>query len=206
MLNIVSYNCNSVRNNVDIVKSLFSESDIVMLQELMLEKRDVGVLNDFNKDFKHIAFVKDREMEGICEGRPARGVAIFWRNHLSTMISPVFVNDFIIGIVFRSNDFNVLILNVYMPCDLQTLDSFENYRESLAMLEIVIKEQNVNHIIIGGDLNADPKKGRFWKLLNEFTKSSSLHILNNIFPLDTFTYLCPTKKHYELVRPYNLFK
>ena len=32
-----------------------------------------------------------------------------------------------------------------------------------------------------------------WKLLNEFTKSMSLDILNNMFPLDTFTYLCPTK-------------
>ena len=76
-MNVVSYNCNSIRNNAEIVKSLFNDSDIVMLQELMLEKRDLEVLNDFNKDFKHIAFVKDREMEGICEGRPSRGVAIF---------------------------------------------------------------------------------------------------------------------------------
>ena len=77
MVNIVSYNCNSVRNNADIVKSLFIDSDIVMLQELMLEKRDLCILNDFSKDFKHIAFVKDREMDGICEGRPSRGVAFF---------------------------------------------------------------------------------------------------------------------------------
>ena len=94
MVNIVSYNCNSIRNNADIVKSLFTDSDVVMLQELMLEKRDLCVLNDFNKDFKHIAFVKDRETDGICEGRPSRGVAIFWRTNLSKMISPVFINDF----------------------------------------------------------------------------------------------------------------
>ena len=193
MVNIVSYNCNSVRNNADIVKSLFNDSDVVMLQELMLEKRDLCVLNDFNRDFKHIAFVKDREMDGICEGRPSRGVAIFWRSNLSTMISPVLINDFLIGIVFKSKTFNVLIINVYMPCDLQNLDSLENYREALSLLEIVINEQNVNHVIIVGDLNADPAKGRFWKLLKEFTDTLSLHILDNAFPSDTFTYLCPTK-------------
>ena len=77
MIRVTSYNCNSVRNNADIVKSLLSNYDIVVLQELMLEKRDIDILNDFNNDFRHIAFVRDRESEGITEGRPSRGVAIF---------------------------------------------------------------------------------------------------------------------------------
>ena len=34
----------------------------------MLEKRDLPILNDFNVDFRNIAFVVDREYEGICEG------------------------------------------------------------------------------------------------------------------------------------------
>ena len=139
MVNIVSYNCNPIRNNAEIVKSLFIDSDIVMLQELMLEKRDLCVLNDFNKNFKHIAFVKDREMDDVCEGRPSRGVAIFWRNNLSMMISPVFINDFLIGIVLKSKSFNILIINVYMPCGFKNLESLEIYWESLAMLEIIIQ-------------------------------------------------------------------
>ena len=77
MCKITSYNCNSIRNNAEIVKSLFIDADILMLQELMLDKRDLPLLNDFNEDFNHVAYVKDRESEGICEGRPARGVAIF---------------------------------------------------------------------------------------------------------------------------------
>ena len=81
MVKIVSYNCNSVRNNSEIVKSLFLDSDILFLQELMLEKRDVGILNDFNEDFRHICFVKDRDSKGICEGRPSGGVAIFFGRH-----------------------------------------------------------------------------------------------------------------------------
>ena len=40
-MKIVSYNCNSIRNNAEIVKSLFNDADIILLQELMLEKRDL---------------------------------------------------------------------------------------------------------------------------------------------------------------------
>ena len=58
-------------------------------------------------------------------------------------------------------------------------------------LEVIIGEHNVNHVIIMGDFNADPGKGRFWKLLNDFTSSLSLTVLNNHFPSDTFTYLSP---------------
>ena len=86
-MKIVSYNCNSVRNHSEIVKSLFPDADILMLQELMLEKSDLVVLSDLDCHFSHIAYVRDRGTEGICEGRPARGVAIFWRKSLSSMIS-----------------------------------------------------------------------------------------------------------------------
>ena len=89
----------------------------------------------------------------------------------------------------------MLILNVYLPCDLQTLEALEEYRQSLAMLEIIIAEQNVNNVIIGGggDFSADPLKGRFWKLPREFCDSMSLHILQDFLPSDAFTYLCPTR-------------
>ena len=193
MIRVVSYNCNSVRNNSEIVKSLFHDSDIVLLQELMLEKRDLDILNDFNKDFRHIAFVKDRETEGICEGRPSRGVAIFWRVTLSPCISPVYVDDSIIGIVLNGENFRVLMINVYMPCNMQTIDAFDNYKQSLALLETVIREQNVNQVILIGDFNADPSKGKFWSSLREFCLSMSFCILDELFPNDTFTYLCPTK-------------
>ena len=78
MANIVSYNCNSIRNNSETVKSLLEKCDILCLQEIMLEKKDTDISNDFNPNFKHIVSVRDREMEGICEGRPSSGIAIFW--------------------------------------------------------------------------------------------------------------------------------
>ena len=87
MARIATYNCNSIRNNSEIVKSLLANVDILFLQELMLEKRDLSILKDFNDDFRHVAFVNDRESEGICEGRPSKGVAILAYLSLSFCVS-----------------------------------------------------------------------------------------------------------------------
>ena len=58
MVKFVSYNCNSIRNNVEIVKSLFEKADVIFLQEIMLSKSDLPLLNDFNEQFQYTAFVK----------------------------------------------------------------------------------------------------------------------------------------------------
>ena len=57
----------------------------------------------------------------------------------------------------------------------------------------MIEEQNVSNVILAGDFNADPNKGRFWKMLTDFCSSLSLVVLDHLFPVDTFTYLCPTR-------------
>ena len=61
MVKVVSYNCNSVRSRAENVKTLLRENDIVCLQEIMLCKSDLPILNNFNDDFYNIAFVEDRE-------------------------------------------------------------------------------------------------------------------------------------------------
>ena len=82
MIRCASYNCNSIRNSSETVKNILFKSDIVFLQEILLSKSDLPILNEFDIDFRHIAFVNDREEEGINEGRPSKGVAIFWRDTL----------------------------------------------------------------------------------------------------------------------------
>ena len=192
-MRLVTYNCNLVRNNSETVKNLLNRSDIVCLQELMLSKSDIMFLNHFNNDFNHISFVEDRESQGINEGRPSRGVAIFWRKCFSSNISPLLIDDSLIGVVLSFSNVKVLLMNVYLPCDKQTADAAHNYRCMLAKLKNVIEEQNVDHIIITGDFNADPNKGRFWKELLNFSQSLSLLTLNDQMPQDSFTYLCPAR-------------
>ena len=109
---------------------------------------------------------------------------------------PIIIDDSFIGAIFKDNNNsngNVLFMNVYLPCDTQTADALHKYRNSLAELEVVIREQNVNNVVIVGDFNADPLKGRFWKELCSFSHSFSLVFLDEQLPRDSFTYLCPAK-------------
>ena len=62
MVRIASFNCNSVRKNVEYVKTLLEENDIICLQELMLCKSDLSILNGFNDNFNNIAFHAKRKL------------------------------------------------------------------------------------------------------------------------------------------------
>ena len=192
MVKIVTFNCNSIRNNIDIVRYLFI-NDIILIQELMLEFSDLDFLNSFDSNFKYVANVKDRESQGICEGRPSKGVAIFWRENMNLEISPLIVDYSIIGITLANQHSKYLLLNVYLPCDMQSSSALYNYRTALANLKVIIDEQNINNILIAGDFNADPNKGRFWRDLYDFMNSLSLVHADRILPQDTFTYLCPSR-------------
>ena len=141
MVKFVSYNCNSVRNNSEIVKAILKNSDILFLQELMLSKSDLPLLHDFDDDFRNVAFVRDRESEGINEGRPTRGVAIFYRKELASFITPVLVDDSVIGIVLEYNNHKFLFMNVYLPCDLQNPNALEKYRNALASLQAIVRKK-----------------------------------------------------------------
>ena len=193
VIRISSYNCNSVRANFENVRNIMSDCDVVCLQELLLCKSDLPILDELNDDFEKIAYVEDRESAGIIEGRPTRGVAILWRKSLSQYVTPLLVDDSAIGIILSNVTSKILLLNVYMPCDKQTLDVLDSYRTMLAELDAIVKEQNLSKIVLTGDFNADPKKGRFWGELNVFMNSFSLYALDEQLPQDSFTYLCPAK-------------
>lgn len=146
MVSIASYNCNSVRNNIETVRTLALEYDIILLQELMLLKEDIPFMNTIDNSFDCVACVEDRSNEGIIEGRPSKGVSIMWKKYLSSMVESVFCNDRIVGIKLNSKDKHYFIINVYLPCDKQNDDSLDEYRQSLAMLENFIADQNINNI------------------------------------------------------------
>ena len=192
MLKLASYNCNSIRKNVEIVKNLCDNNDIVVLQELMLLQRDLDYINSINIDFDYAAFTKDKYCEGIDLGRPARGVCIMWRKVISHSIEPIYINERIIAINLLTNVGKVLILNCYLPCDDNTCNSMDEFRCSIAILENYIKESCVNNVILVGDFNSDPNKGRFWRELNAFLERNGLYHDVGLLSQDTFTYLSPS--------------
>ena len=190
MISVASYNCNSICNSVDTVKELLRDNHFVALQELMLLESDLSYLSSIDYNMHHTAYVKDDIRNGINTGRPSKGVAIFWKSNLSS-ITPIQINEWLIGVVFNSNIGKTLLLNVYLPYDNHDVDSLDNYRNALGVIEAVIDENNISNLCIIGDFNADPHKGRFWMelsfLINNYNLKSEVSLLSS----DNFTFLSP---------------
>ena len=193
MIKLASYNCNSIRNNLEAVKELLNQKDIVFLQELMLNQCDLGILKNLNKNFSCIATVKDNYIDGIMTGRPSKGVAIFFKNYLLPYIMTVEIDERLNGIIIESNIGKILALNVYLPYDNNDSDSLDNYRLNLATISSIIDEYNISNLLLSGDFNADPNKGRFWRELKCLIEKCKLKtdVELNFSNDSVFTYLSP---------------
>ena len=81
VLKIVSFNCNSVRNKVDIVRTLIDNYDIVCLQETFLSKLDVnfiyGLRNNINFHISDCVYNSN-----FNSGRPKGGLLTIWKTSI----------------------------------------------------------------------------------------------------------------------------
>lgn len=191
MTNIVTYNCNSIRNNIEIVKCLFDDYDIVLLQEVMLLEEDAHMVKSLHSDWDGIVYVKDELKDGIREGRPSKGVAILWHKNYSQCIQPIYCNERIIGIKLSGCNDSILLINVYLPCEKNDDDSFINYIDCLSMLNVLISEHEDCNVVIMGDFNSRYDCGRFGILLNDFMRQNCISKRDDVLPPDSFTYLSP---------------
>ena len=73
---IKSYNCNSIRRQIDIIRDILRDTDILMLQEIMLYESDLSLLDEINDDF---CWAASPSLNISCDGRPKGGLAIFYR-------------------------------------------------------------------------------------------------------------------------------
>lgn len=191
MAKIVTYNCNSFRNNIEVIKSLMCVYDIVFLQELMMLSDDVHIVKNIDDKWDSIVHVKDKSGEGIIEGRPQKGVAILWKKKFTPFITPTYFNESFIGIHLATNNKKIFMLNVYMPFDDKSSEAVDRYLNALSIVDTLIEESKENSIIVIGDFNVNYYKGRFWNLLEAFMKDCSLLKADSMLSNDTFTYLSP---------------
>ena len=146
-------------------------------------------LKELNKDFSCTACAKDLKDNEIATGRPSKGVAIFFRNTLINYIKVIEIDDCMVGITIETNIGKILALNVYLPYDNNDNDSLDRYRTSIATITSIIDEQGIVNVLVAGDLNADPGRGRFWRELDCLFDDYNLRKESEIMPSDTFTYL-----------------
>ena len=192
MASIVTFNCNSIRKNVDKVKTLAESFDIIMLQELMLMESDAGFLDKIHKDYIAFSHLKDRKINGVNIGRPINGVAFLVNSALKDVITPVYISERFIGLIIDASPSKVLLINAYMPVDRQCYESFHNFKNELSVLGATIQHLQINNILIAGDLNANSNKTLLWNEILDFCREFSMEVQDNKLPSDSFTYLSPS--------------
>ena len=192
MINIATFNCHSVRKNIEKVIDLLRNNDILLLQELMLYLEDAEYIKNIDDNFECCFMLQKMHENMIIGGRPSKGVAILWRKSLDKLIRPLKIDERLVGITLSSEDKGkILILNVYMPFDAHNIDSLHDYRTYIAKLQSLIDCNDFDNIIIAGDINADPSKGRFWKEIELFLSLNDIYHKSSEFKKEDFTYLCP---------------
>ena len=119
IFSIATYNCKGFKfRNFNYISKLFDKIDILMLQEHWLHDFE---FDTFNKILPHSKYVAKTSMNNntINMGRPYSGVAIIWKNSLTLKIEEVLtVSDRLCAIRLIDGNNDIVLINVYMPCNI----------------------------------------------------------------------------------------
>ena len=188
-LRIISYNCQSLNAKLDIVSTLLNDCDILLLQETLLTNDNNDILGNININFNAINIPSVRKI-GQLYGRSSGGLAILWKRNSNLKYFPVYGNNRFIGIKILFGEISYLLLNVYLNCDYRTIESLIEYKENLAEIEQKIADVEYDELIIAGDFNCDPNKGRFFNEFKGFTDAFELVCADiDRLPSDSYTYI-----------------
>ena len=148
---------------------LLSDCHILLLQETLLPKHSFDIadsLSDQTEQFDY-SFTPASRSEDCFAGRSSEVLAFVWKRHLAPFIEIVPYTDRIHGLHPKCNGKSFLLLNVY--CDYRTIDSKLMYQSVMADLRNICCElrHDYDELIVSGDWNADPTKGRFYRVMSD---------------------------------------
>ena len=188
-LRIITFNCNSMKKNIDVIRTLLNDCDVLCLQETLIYDNDDCYLDRIDNRF-NFTLSPCTSANVIAAGRPKGGLITFWRKTLNSHVEPVINSQRYLGIKLSSTVSKYLILNVYMPYDNGSIENVVTYREVLS--EITNEIDCLNDqltLVVTGDFNSSPRGGRFWGELTEFCDDLNLVVADLILPQDSFTFL-----------------
>ena len=94
------------------------------------------------------------------------------------------------GLKLCHNGVNYLIINIYLIYDNGSVEHMLEYISNLSELNNILAEETFDHVLIGGDFNCDPYKGRFFEEANKFANNNALQFVDILnLPNDTYTYI-----------------
>ena len=157
-LRIISFNCAGFKyRNFNYIKDTFKKCDILMLQETWLYNFEFNSFINVLPRCQYYAISSMDETEVGRIGRPFGGSAILWHSDLALTFIPIkTISNRICSVQIKSSNFNLVIINLYMPCDENNDVNVLMYGDVLSEVSSIISlYEDDNEIIIGGDLNVD---------------------------------------------------
>ena len=172
-----------------VILSLLDTCDVLVLQETMLVESMHHILDNLNDDFMTFSVPASRD-DSCFFGRSSGGLAVFVRKLANISFNQIFFSRRFQGIKMVCTGKTFLLVNMYAPCDYRNSESFIEYISTLCELSNFLNQEHFDDVLLCGDFNCDPNKGRFFKLFMDFANRHSLicyDIMN--LPRSSYTYV-----------------
>ena len=145
MIKIASYNCCSIKKNIDIVRELANSNiDIIFLQETFITDTDLGLLDYIHDEYESIgvgATFSDKSLASM-SGRPMGGLACIWNRNKLFDIRVLQMSDNYIVLKLTYGKIEIILVNVYLRSNLGTPDSKADYLNAIGELEELLNDYN----------------------------------------------------------------
>ena len=154
-----SYNLNNYSQiKYDLVKEIYNKCNFLLLQETWHCENEF--IRKFKNDFPNSECISASKMDldGIKTGRPYGGTAIYYHSCLKCKVEYIKTQSkSICALKIHAGSINILLLNVYMPST-DKRESIDEYSLILQEIRSICMKSTTQHIILGGDWNADVNK------------------------------------------------
>ena len=192
-LKICSYNCCSLRKNIDVVRDLAGQDyELLFLQETYVTDNRLGDLAFIDENYEAVgsgSVYSERAIESNA-GRSEGGMACLWKRDSQFKINKVIIEKKFIVVSLVYNSLTILVINVYIKSDIWETHTLHDYLESLSQLGNIVTEMKYDSIYFVGDFNADPSSGRSWNNLRTFMYSNHLKCFDvDMLGEETFTFV-----------------
>lgn len=156
-LRVVSLNSKGhAIDRIEYMKHLMLNNDVIFLQEHWYVSSELKQLESMLINAQVIG-ISGMNENTLLYGRPYGGCAIIYNKQLKCTITPVsYDSKRCMANVVSINGFELLFVNVYMPCDVRHSQLDTGFDDVLNDINMLISNHSaINHIIIGGDFNTD---------------------------------------------------
>ena len=174
------------------IKSIYKENTFLLIQETWLAEDEF--IRQFKIDFPNSECISANKMEQdhFRAGRPYGGVGLCHHSNIKCKIENLNTTSrSICAQILNIENISILLINVYMPCT-DNKASLKEYTKILQEISGICMKSPTQHIILGGDWNADLSRndGRTKLFKNFITQEKLINPLELDIANVPYTFAC----------------